>query len=174
MTKQWNYFNDLRTILIAHDKRMLALFHRKDIMRDYLDLTDIDVLEKHIAPTYVCGNSSAQLCQAKSNKEQWLVKPIRSGKGDGVVLGKSATADEWEHCLDGAMRGEYVLQRYVGQSSISMIEAIDNQVAEVSMNIVGIMLCFDDRFLGPGAYRASASDVVNVASGGLIVNPMLY
>ncbi|HEY9790526.1 MAG TPA: hypothetical protein V6D22_09025 [Candidatus Obscuribacterales bacterium] len=170
MARRWNYFNDLRTILIAHDKRMLAVFHREDIMRDYLEAGDAGLLREHVAPTYVLQEDSPQLSDALSNRAEWLVKPIRSGKGEGIVLGKSTDQETWARCLDKPQHEGYVLQRYIGQSRISMIEAVGNQVFDVPMNVVGLMLCFENEFLGPGVYRASASDVVNVASGGLIVN----
>jgi len=43
----------------------------------------------------------------------------------------------------------------------------------MDVNVVGTMLCFDDIFFGPGIYRASPGDIVNVAGGGTVLFPVL-
>jgi hypothetical protein len=167
LAKSRNYFNDLRTIFIAHDKRMLAVLHRKDIMKDYIGDEDFEFLRNHVAKTYVLGSDLKQV--AILDRENWMLKPTQFGKGEGIVLGHQLSQEDWEKAVHNADYSKFVLQQVVLQQQTEILTMIDQNTCLHNMNVVGTILCIDDDYLGPGIYRASENEIVNVASGGAIL-----
>ena len=164
------HFNELRTIFLVHDKRFLALLTDDRIMQDYLNFDDAAFLRKHVIPTYVLGLSPNALDRALANKNEWVLKPNLLGKGLGIIFGKNVSADLWQQTLSDKGYADFVLQRYIDQYQYPVVNGTQSPQL---MNIVGTLLCFDDIFFGPGIYRASAGDIVNVAGGGTILFPLL-
>lgn len=167
--------NDLRTIFIVHDKRFLAVLCNQEIMRDYLCAEEVLFLSEHIVPTYpvsvAVATSSDVVEESLANQQDWVLKPNLLGKGEGVVFGKNLDVDTWRRTIDEYRESDYVLQRYIPQAQYSLIDA-SGGVARDTVNVVGTLLCFDDVFFGPGIYRASAGDIVNVAGGGTVLFPV--
>ena len=50
---QAKYFNDIRTLILVHDKRILAVLWDEDIMRDYLSAEEYDLLRPWLIPSFV-------------------------------------------------------------------------------------------------------------------------
>jgi hypothetical protein len=167
------HFNDLRTIWIAHDKRLLAVFHDDEIMADYLNEEDKSFLQSNVMETHVIGLSPEIVDVALKNRGDWVLKPNLFGKGVGMVFGYSSSIEEWAQLLREPQHQEYVLQRFVNQRKFPIRMSTNEVVSIQQLNVVGTLLCFDDSFLGPGIYRASKEDIVNVAGGGTILFPML-
>ncbi len=165
--------NDLRTILIVHDKRFLSIFHDADIVDEYLDRETAHLLRQHVIPTYVVGRSPGRVEEAKQNQNDWVLKPNLFGKGEGLLIGRNTPKDQWEASLSDEKSSNYVLQQFIDQKKFSIRMLVDGRVEIVNLNIVGTLLCFDDEFVGTGIYRASPNDIVNVAGGGAILFPML-
>jgi len=167
------WLNDLRTIFLVHDKRFLALFQRHDILRDYLCEAQIKLLARHVVPTFVLGRSPQQREQALSNPGAWLLKPNLLGKGEGILFGGNMSAAAWRAALTSTSHEHYVLQSVVQQKRFSLMQPQNGSPAIIGMHVVGTLLCLDDYFFGPGIYRASCGDIVNVAGGGTILFPVL-
>lgn len=165
--------NDLRTILLAHDKRFLALLHASEIIKDYVDSKTKDFLQEHVVPTYIIGRSPEKAEEALRNPDQWVLKPNLLGKGEGMLIGTHTPRDIWKTSLRNPDNSEFVLQRFIEQRKFSIRMLVEKNVETVNLNVVGTLLCFDDTFLGTGIYRASQKDIVNVAGGGAILFPML-
>lgn len=167
--------NDLRTIFLVHDKRFLAVLGNQEIMRDYLCAEEVLFLSEHVVPT--CSVSVAVLTnsdlveESLANQQDWVLKPNLLGKGEGVVFGKNLDFKTWRRTIHEYRESDYVLQRYIPQAQYSLINA-SGGVASDNLNVVGTLLCFDDVFFGPGIYRASAGDIVNVAGGGTVLFPV--
>ena len=156
------HINDLRTIFLAHDKRLLSVLSNREIMSAYMRPEEVDILMDSIVPTYVVGVHSDVVSIAKKDRENWLMKPNGGGKGVGIVFGRDCSSDEtWADLLDDSAHSKYVLQRVVAQQSAQ----IQREQGVQEMLVVGIMHCFNDKFLGPGIFRASALDspIVNVS-----------
>lgn len=167
------HINDMRTIFLAHDKRMLGVLTDPDIMKDYVSQEDIEILQRHIVKTYVCGEHESARQEAKDNRAEWLIKPNGGGKGIGLVFGRDCTAEEWHHIVDDPRHSTYVLQPVVKQH---VHEIVTKGAAVQEMLLVGLLLCFNDKFLGPGIFRASSLDhpIVNVAGGNeIILSPVV-
>jgi hypothetical protein len=164
--------NDLRTIFIAHDKRLLAvlsdprLLARLGLSRELAGM---------VAPTFIVGSlDRATRAEILAAPERWVVKPNLFGKGAGVVLGKSVAPGELARLLDDPEHAHYVVQRYLPGAEFPIADvrgSAGGVISTRSAHVVGLLLCLDDRFFGPGIFRASSEDVVNVARGGAILIP---
>ncbi|MHB2021345.1 MAG: hypothetical protein ACYCW6_30800 [Candidatus Xenobia bacterium] len=160
-----NVLNDLRTILLAHDKRLLALF-TSDLMDSLVSWYDVQVLRHFVAPTWVKGLAPEQVREATGCPEEWVLKPARSGKGEGVVIGRWVTRRAWHACL-AAAPDDAILQRYIPQQQFGIRTESGPQL----MNVVGMLPTLDGHAFGPGIYRASVDPVVNLARRGLLLAP---
>lgn len=121
------YMNDLRTILLAHDKRMLAVLTTPEIMSDYMSPEDVAILQRFVTETFICGlrdgdsnplhrKHTDAVNSARANRQEWMIKPNGGGKGIGIVFGRDcATDEEWKNILDDPVRSTHVLQRVVPQ-----------------------------------------------------------
>jgi hypothetical protein len=165
------YLNDVRTIFLGHDKRLLAVF-TSDVMRDHLPAEDVEMLRRHVVPTYVVGQGGDPLRLARERPREWLLKPNLLGKGEGIVMGRSVAPKVWRAALDAAPP-DYVLQPYLEQRLYEVHADVGGEVRPVPMKVVGLMLSLHGRSLGPGIYRASQADIVNVSGGGTILVPVV-
>ena len=120
--------NDLRTIFLAHDKRMLSVLRTPEIMRDYVSEEDVRLLQQYITPTYIrsVGEGSPldgpiamahaeALRAARLHRTEWILKPNGGGKGEGILLGARCSQGQWEKELDNPARSTHVLQPLVRQ-----------------------------------------------------------
>jgi hypothetical protein len=164
--------NDLRTIFIAHDKRLLSLLSTADVLPDYLEADDVARLRRHIVPTWVKGLAPEKVREAKARPAGWLAKPPRSGKGKGIVVSSQFAPARWCHMLE-ELPDDWVLQPYVEQKTFPITTVQQGDVVTVAMNVVGMLPALDENAFGPGMYRAAQDEVVNVARGGTILAPAL-
>lgn len=164
--------NDLRTVFIVHDKRLLAVLRDENIMGELLNHADCARLRAHIIQTDIVSRLSTEMAlDVRQNREHWLIKPSRSGKGAGIIFGRNLSEQAWKQLLESAEYSEYVIQRVVLSQKLQVINPITT--LSQSQNIIGAMLCFGNHFLGFGIFRAASSDVVNLHGGGCVVSPAL-
>ncbi|HEX3871818.1 MAG TPA: hypothetical protein VHV77_15345 [Pirellulales bacterium] len=171
LARDGGHLNDLRTIFLVHDKRLLAVM-TGDILRDYLDGDDVDLLHRHVAATYVVGLDETTRKEASEHPSDWVLKPHLLGKAEGIVLGSQVPADAWRGAID-ASDPRWVLQRFVSQRTFPIISEIDGEVAVRPMHVIGLLPSLDEEFFGPGIYRAGLGPIVNVAGGGTILAPVV-
>ncbi len=165
------HLNDLRTIFLVHDKRLLAVM-TSDILRDYVSGDDMTTLARNVAPTFVVGLDDAIREEASQRHHEWVLKPNLLGKAEGVVIGAHVTLAEWQAALNAA-DPRWVLQRYVRQGEFLILSEVDGEVAVRPMNVIGLLPSLDDECFGPGIYRAGLGPIVNVAGGGTILAPVI-
>jgi hypothetical protein len=164
--------NDLRTIFIGHDKRLLALLSTAGVLEDYLEADDVARLRRHVVPTWVKGQAPEKVREALAHPAGWLAKPPRSGKGKGIVVSSRLSPAEWRHTL-GQLPDDWVLQPYIEQQTFPITVLRGGDLVTAPMQVVGILPGLDEHAFGPGLYRASQDEVVNVARGGVILAPAL-
>ena len=113
------HINDIRTIFLAHDKRMLSVLTTPDIMKDYLDPAEVNLLQSSIIDTYICGIHTEIVSIAKRERTNWILKPNGGGKGIGIVFGRDCSSDEqWVTLLDDPAHALFILQRIVAQQVV--------------------------------------------------------
>ncbi|MGZ5051594.1 MAG: hypothetical protein ACXWF8_12160 [Methylobacter sp.] len=165
------YFNDLRTLLLAHDKRLLAVLGNAGIMADYLDKADLAVLAEHILPTYQAYDPKiAEDLQA--NPGGWVLKRNSSGRGIDMLFGWECEPSQWRQTL-ATQADDYTAQRCLPQRRVPIIVLENGELRQQPMNIVAMLPGFDGRLFGPGFFRAGLDSVINVSGGrGAIVPAM--
>lgn len=165
------YFNDLRTLLLAHDKRMLAVLGNAGIMADYLDEADLAVLAEHILPTYqACDPKIAEDLQA--NPGGWVLKRNSSGRGIDMLFGWECDPGQWRRTLSD-QADDYTAQRFLPQRRVPITVLENGELRQQPMNVVAMLPGFDGRLFGPGFFRAGLDSVINVSGGrGAIVPAM--
>ncbi|KAL6915680.1 hypothetical protein ACHAPO_008107 [Fusarium lateritium] len=168
-------FNDMRTVLLVHDKRMLGIIRQELstlMARGVLTETQAEALERNIVDTILPGSKELDtLIQAGPQSRQgYILKPIRSGKGDGIVFGDDLTGDEWTARLRGLNSANIipgvscVVQRRITPINYDLV--LRASVGMVQYPLVGTYHVANGKLLGLGTWRASGGRIVAVSSGG--------
>lgn len=143
------YWNDLRTQWLGHDKRLLQRLGDPGITERWLG-REAELLASAIVPTRGVSPEAPQSS---------VLKPNRSGKGEGLVFGDELSEEEWRQRL-AAAPSQWVVQPVVESALLE------------GQRLVGTLLSRDQQSLGLGIFRASAERVVNVSGGGKVLFPM--
>ncbi|RAL61473.1 hypothetical protein DID88_009402 [Monilinia fructigena] len=101
-------FNDFRSILLTHDKRMLGIVKQELeslVLRRVITTAQAQILDRGIADTILPGSVELERLvhlsqQFPELRYDFLLKPIRSGKGAGIVFGDEFESEEWDICLE--------------------------------------------------------------------------
>ncbi|MBI3293567.1 MAG: hypothetical protein HYZ71_02425 [Deltaproteobacteria bacterium] len=171
LVKHPHLLNDVRTILIVHDKRLLSLISRSPVIDDYVSVDLIARVRRHTVPTWVKGLHSDEMSRAEAEGD-WIAKPPRSGKGRGIIVSRGLERREWAQTLR-QLPPDWIVQPYVEQLQFPVCHMVEEQLVTENMNLVGLLPAIDDHPFGCGLFRASASPIVNVARGGAILAPYL-
>lgn len=170
-------FNDLHTVFLVHDKRMLGLIQQElDLLVSSAALTaaQAKALRCGLVETHLPGTKSFRhILDDVRNKHMWLVKPCQAGKGEGIFFGKDLDDDAWRHILDpkqdGASEIPCIIQRNIVQRKYNLVmnpSILGESPRRVNWAVVGTILCLNQYFLGPTFWRTSDSDITAVSRGG--------
>lgn len=185
--------NDLRSIFLTHDKRMLGLVLQElaklENERGVISSEQAECLRRGIAETYI-PNSKEMAKQLKamtlgqSPKNQWVLKPIASGKGKGIIFGSDVATEEQFNKLvqDSEVSRANVLQRIVSQPRFKMVapnqkfngSGIENgnEANPQSLRyLVGTFMMSDGYFLGT-LWRASPEPICAFSQGAWLLNAL--
>lgn len=173
--------NDTRSRLIVHDKRILGIIYQEldDLVMKHHVLTEAQatMLRTRIVPTIIPGSQeSKQLLdlyrQGKFSKDDFIIKPVRGARGQGIKFGDELETSEWEKVLDDLQkpglssdRMTYVIQRIVKQVEEDLF--LDEEIGVQRCQRVGTYYSVDGEFFGLGAWRAivASERVCNMAFG---------
>jgi hypothetical protein len=164
-------FNDVRTVIVGHDKRILAVLSRPELVADLLDAPDVDVLSRHLIPTFHAAEVGDALL---ADPSAWVLKRNSSGRGIDLLVGATCPPDAWRQAVLQQAE-DRTAQAFVDQRTFAMPTIDDDgRLVDEQMHVVGLLPGFDGELLGPGLCRASARSVINVAGGrGALVPTML-
>jgi hypothetical protein len=171
-------FNDLRTIFLVHDKRMLGIIKQElqdQIARGVLSEQQAVILDRGIADTYLPGSSEMQEILDHSAKhpeirQHFLLKAIRGGKGDGIVFGDEMTNEEWVAALRRqvspglSLKQSSVVQRRIISRRYNMV--LKGSGEKVHYPLIGTYFNVNGMYLGLGGWRSSNDRICTVANGG--------
>lgn len=171
-------FNDMRTVLLVHDKRMLGVLKQEIprlLSRSVLTPAQASALEDGIVETILPGsqelNKLLRSCsQTPHLKNHYLLKPIRSGKGDGIVFGVDFTTDEWTSRITQLRTAEVVagttcvVQRRITPRVYDMV--LKGRAGMVRYPLVGTYHVANGRLLGLGLWRTGGGRVIALSTGG--------
>ncbi|KAE8375736.1 hypothetical protein BDV26DRAFT_299493 [Aspergillus bertholletiae] len=172
-------FNDMRTVLLVHDKRMLGIIQQEIptlVARDVLTPAQGEILKNGIADSFIPGSSELdQLIQASADspelRKEYLLKPIRGGKGAGIIFGDEVGPSEWLSTLErlrspGFVSGStmYVVQRRVWPHLYDVILKASGDVGQYPL--IGTYHTTNGQLLGLGTWRSSPDRICAVSHGG--------
>jgi len=164
--RQGHYINDVRTLILVHDKRILAVLYDAAIMSDYLDAAEYDFLQQFLIPTFALNNPAKREEVIHSTKN-WLVKETSGGRGIGIYVKDESTPEDWATIINEAWP-RYMVQEYVDQPLFYTEGNKDEPI-----NLVGMILCYNDHCFGPGLSRGSSSNIVNAHGGRAAIFPTM-
>jgi len=152
-----NSLNDMRTIFLIHDKRFMALLSDQEFLSAFLPQDQIDIIKNIIIPTYTYVQAFDKWNEAKRNREGWVLKHSRLGKSEKVYVGHCCPKKEWEAIFSSPEIKDMVLQPFIKQ------RRVDSSIGDNLFRdyVVGMLLCFDDNFFGPGIFRTSSYEITN-------------
>lgn len=150
--------NDLRTVLLAHDKRFFSLLGDPSFLADVFSPEEIEYLSRHVLPTHASHLAPEAWARAAADGRGWIVKPATLGMSRGIVAGDFVDPATWRATLEDARRHGFVLQRFVQQRRFR--GSVGG--AEVRDFVVGTLLYMDDHFFGLGICRSSSHPITNV------------
>jgi hypothetical protein len=172
-------FNDLRTIFLVHDKRMLGIVREELdslVGRSVLSEAQADILRHGIAETFLPGSPEVKELLQRSVEDpglrnDYLVKPIRGGKGAGIIFGDEVSAAEWISHLEQLRSAEFVpgrttwvVQRQVKQRLYDVVLGASGK--RVRYPLVGTYHVVHGDLLGLGTWRSSPGRICAVSNGG--------
>ncbi len=162
-----NYLNDVRTLILVHDKRILAVLYDQDIMSGLLPADDYAFLRNFLIPTFSLG-SAEKKAEIIQSPLKWILKQNSGGRGIGIYLSDNYTKEEWTNIIENNWQ-EYMAQQYVDQIPFTFPEhKIDDAI-----NMVGVFFGFNGHSFGPGAFRGSSDAIVNIHQGKGLSYPLL-
>lgn len=149
--------NDLRTVVLIHDKRFHAVLGDENLRRATLSSHEVELLDKFYVPTFCYGDASALWKEAQSDKGSWIMKHRSLGKSKEVYAGIVSTEQEWSDLFTRPDLNDFVLQRWIEQPRVK--GTVNGK--EFNDFVTGTLLFFDDNYFGPGMFRTSSFPVSN-------------
>jgi hypothetical protein len=166
-------FNDVRTLILGHDKRMLAVLGDPVVMADLVDAEDVELLRSHVIPTFNAADPRIR-GELLGDPGRWVLKRNSSGRGVDLLVGAVDDPHRWRTAVEGEA-DDRAAQEFVEQLVLSMpMLTADGELVDEQVHIVGLLPGFDGEPLGPGLFRASTESVINVAGErGVLVPTMI-
>ncbi|CAF1010630.1 unnamed protein product [Adineta ricciae] len=160
--KQINYINDLRTIFLLHDKRLFSLLSNQSFLYVLLN-SPFDKFLQFIPKTFVIDKLPNYLKDSiVKNKQHWCIKPNSAGKGENITIGADVSIDEWSRQLLDSSHNQWIIQEYV------------DYVPYKSMNLCGMLFCFNEYCFNMGIIRMAEKKIVNISRGGHYIRPYVH
>lgn len=161
-----NYFNDIRTLILVHDKRVLAVLWDDAIRRDLLCADEAEELHSFLIPSWTVTDASG--CEALlSRNEDMIAKRSSGGRGIDALVRRECSEAVWRARIERDWSKD-MYQYYLPQCDFGA------PGADRATNLVGLQLCRDATSYGPGIFRGSNASVINLhGDRGLIYVPLI-
>lgn len=159
------YINDIRTLILVHDKRILAVLYDEAIMRDYLSAEEYAIIRPYLIPSFSLHTAQIRK-KYREAKNGWVLKQSSGGRGEGMYMGHECTPVLWQDVITNYWKS-YMVQEYVQQHPYHLSTAASNE----TVHLVGMLLCLNKTFCGPGIFRGSSHEVINVHQGRGLIFP---
>lgn len=150
--------NDLRTVLLVHDKRFHAVLGQPEIREAVLSGEEINLLDKFYVPTYAAGQHPEFWEEARLNKDAWILKHRSLGKSEEIYAGVVSSQEVWDGLFVRPDLNQFVIQRWIEQPRFA--GAVNGE--PFNDYVTGTLLFFDDNYFGPGLFRTSSFPVTNI------------
>lgn len=159
LTASGKCINDVRTLILIHDKRVLAVLCNEEMMRDYLSESDYAFLKPFLIESFIVDTEEKRMKLLRSDRN-WVLKNNSGGRGIGMYVKDQCEAELWNRVVNEEWRS-YMVQEYIDQQFFDFF----NERKKERINVVGLLLCKDGKCYGPGIFRGSAEKVINMHEG---------
>ncbi|MBL4604418.1 MAG: hypothetical protein JKY02_01765 [Flavobacteriaceae bacterium] len=160
-----NCINDVRSIILLHDKRIMAVLYDHNIMINYISGEDYDFLKKFLIPTFTLNNQQNKDFLLITD-QNWILKPNSGGRGIDVFIKDECTPETWKDIVTNKWK-DYMVQNYIEQQKFTIVSGGEKR----EINLVGLILCCNNKSYGPGLFRGSSDSVINLHEGRGVVLP---
>ncbi|HYD68951.1 hypothetical protein [Azospirillum sp.] len=154
LVEHGDYFNDVRTVILVHDKRVLAVLSDAAIMRDAMPWDLYAELRPHLIPS-TCVGSAAEAERFLQQDGDWIAKQSSGGRGIGSLVRSRCSADDWAELI----RRDW--PRLMFQPYVDQLDYVDADSGQ-PIHMVGMLLCRDAVCYGSGVFRGSDDAVINL------------
>lgn len=148
--------NDMRTILLLHDKRFMRLWFEDSFTSRFLSPEETMFLRSHSIMTYLPCDTEA-FDDARKNKDKYIIKPYMLGKSEDVYAGCMTSEHDWNELWEQKDMNNFILQPFIRQRTFPQVW----EGQHFDEYICGMMLCIDDRYYDSGMVRTSSAPVTN-------------
>ena len=135
--------NDPRTVLIAHDKRLLSALGDAELMSEWLSDQEAEALSRLIIPTRATPCVGEEVLSG-----EWVYKRADSGKGVGMIFSYEQEPEEW---LALCAQPGGVIQPLLEQQDFSAWDHLHQR--EISVQLAGTLSILGGESVGPGVLR---------------------
>lgn len=149
--------NDLRTILLVHDKRFFSVLNQRSFRESVLSKEDAAFFERFLVPTFAAHERPDLWNEALEHREKWILKHRVLGKSVEVHAGPVTSEADWRALFAPGKREDYILQEWIPQTRLS---GHVGGTAHEDFH-AGTLLFFDDHYFGLGEFRLSSFPVSN-------------
>ncbi len=157
--------NDVRSLVLIHDKRIMAVLYDASIMSDYVTGPDYDFLRQFLIPTFTL-NAQQNRDFLLTTDQNWILKPNSGGRGIDIHIKNECSPEVWEDIVKNKWK-DYMVQYYIEQEKFTL----DVGGEQKEVNLVGMILLCNNKFYGPGLFRASSESIVNLHEGRGVILP---
>ncbi|PWY92176.1 hypothetical protein BO70DRAFT_375932 [Aspergillus heteromorphus CBS 117.55] len=178
--------NDMRSILLIHDKRILGLLLQEldslVLKHRVLTAEQAEMLRQGIIPTINPGSLELEQLIEQTKKlapiqDSYIIKPVRSGRGDGILLGQALSPTQWEALLGGLRDAKLVSGRtvYVVQPLVKqpVVEVVDHRGKVRASHLVGSCHLADGKVTGLGVWRAGGGSKYTMTVSFFYCSPLV-
>lgn len=151
--------NDVRSLILIHDKRVLAVLCKEEIMRDYLPESDYTFLKPFLIRSFIVDTEEKRE-EIMHSTENWVLKNNSGGRGIGMYVKNDCDPEEWRRIITRKWKN-YMVQEYIDQQFFDFFYEDKKE----QINVVGLLLCKNALCYGPGIFRGSAEKVINMHEG---------
>ncbi|KAF4964608.1 hypothetical protein FSARC_7514 [Fusarium sarcochroum] len=175
--------NDLRTVFIVHDKRLLGIIPEElpnMVARGVLTAEEAEIVASGIIETINPGSTAVQKLLRESIadpnvRKDYIYKPCRDGMGKGIDLGRNLSQEDWLERLEKLANPDVlrphqdaaVIQRLVDHYWYDLVRhevPSDNGAEPNKFHLIGSMFMFQSRRFLPGTWRMGLETHLGIAS----------
>jgi len=155
--------NDIRSIILVHDKRILSVLYNEEIMSKYINGEDYIFLKQFLIPSFTLDSEKIRNELIHTSETNWILKKSSGGRGIGMYEKENCSSSVWKKVITEQW-SDYMVQEYINQKELE----ITYKGEVYTINIVGMLLAYNDQSFGLGAYRGSTEHIINVHSGAYV------
>ncbi|WP_294255005.1 hypothetical protein [uncultured Sphingomonas sp.] len=148
------YFNDVRTLILVHDKRVLAVLWDDAIRQSLLPRDEAEALRAFLIPSWTIGD--AEGCASLLARDiDMIAKRSSGGRGIDTQVRHDCGEAAWRTRVERDWPFD-MYQQYLPQHDFGA----PGETAPT--HLIGMQLCRDATSYGPGIFRGSSASVINL------------